>query len=217
MTRSRKIKRKRIDESQWTENDKVTKWEWSKGFSPKINEQMSLAIMIREQEAPNVNEMIREVKEVQVKVIRITKKLVNNTVFVIFEDESPLYPMYRFINECPNVKLSVMQARMDEPREPEAVELGVPMTFGFYEPENERKVDLRLLINKSGLRTPSATRNGEVFTKDLIYDLAKPRIEGEDSETFTYQDTSGNTNTIVVMMTNDGQTTTVKVVPDRDL
>ena len=51
-----------------------------------------------------------------------------------------MFPMYRFINECPNVGLEVVQANLDESKEPLQVERGVPMIFGFDEPENERKV-----------------------------------------------------------------------------
>ena len=75
--------------------------------------------MIREAENDEVtgmNAMLSELKQSKVKVIRVTKKLLNNTVFVIFEDESPLFPMYRIINECRNVKINLQQYNMDEPK-----------------------------------------------------------------------------------------------------
>lgn len=69
---------------------------------------MTLAIMIREADTnPNGNMVLSELRQMRVKVIRITKKLLNNTVFIIFEDESPLFPMYRIVNECRNVTISL--------------------------------------------------------------------------------------------------------------
>ena len=73
-------------------------------------------------------------KQPQVKVIRVTKKLVNNTVFVIFEDESPHFPMYRIVNECKNVKVDIEQFDMNEPKRPERIGHGEAIVFGFYEP-----------------------------------------------------------------------------------
>lgn len=144
--RSRRFRRKQLSDSKWTEADKVEVWEWSKGFSPAQNEQMSLAIMIREAESETwdfgpSNAMISELKQPKVKVIRVTKKLLNNTVFVIFEDESPLFPMYRIINECRNVKIRMQQYDMDEPKPScEVIDYNQNMIFGLYEPENQRKV-----------------------------------------------------------------------------
>jgi len=39
------------------------------------------------------------------KIIRVTKKIINTTVFIIFEEEDPADPLYKIINMCPNVKL----------------------------------------------------------------------------------------------------------------
>jgi len=116
-TQSRKLKRKIISESGWTEVDKVLDWEWSRGFSPAQNEQMTMAIMIRESEnSPNINgSAFNDMKSHKVKVIRVTKKLMNNTVFVIFEDEHELFPMYCIINECRTVKVELRQYEMNEP------------------------------------------------------------------------------------------------------
>ncbi len=94
-----------MDESKFTETDKVFEWDWSRGFSPAQNEQMTMAIMIRETSRDNEISLMNELKQPLVKVIRVTKKLLNNTVFVIFEDESDLFPMYKIINDCQNVKV----------------------------------------------------------------------------------------------------------------
>ena len=66
---------------------------------------MTMAIMIREASRDNEISLMNELKQSLVKVIRVTKKLLNNTVFVIFEDESDLFPMYKIINDCQNVKV----------------------------------------------------------------------------------------------------------------
>ena len=86
---------------------------------------MTLAIMIREAENETFaeNSVLHELKQPLVKVIRVTKKLLNNTIFVIFEDESELFPMYRIINQCPNVKIELSQYEMDEPKNsPDVIE-----------------------------------------------------------------------------------------------
>ena len=103
---------------------------------------MTLAIMIREAETETMQDAIMKgLKQPKTKVIRVTKKLLNNTVFVIFEDESEMYPMYRFINECRAVKVRMQQYNMDEPKStPEVIEHNQNLIFGFYEPENERKL-----------------------------------------------------------------------------
>ena len=84
-----------------------------------------MAIMIREAETgPNINDTaLNELRTHRIKVIRVTKKLMNNTVFVIFEDESEMFPMYCIINECSNVKAELRQYEMDEPKStPETIE-----------------------------------------------------------------------------------------------
>ena len=70
---------------------------------------MTMAIMIREAEnSPNINQSaFNEMKTHKVKVIRVTKKLMNNTVFVIFEDEHELFPMYNIINNCRTLKVEL--------------------------------------------------------------------------------------------------------------
>lgn len=99
----------------FTENDRVLEWGWSRGFSPAQNDQMTMAIMIREAQKDQDNSMMNDLKQPSIKVIRVTKKLLNNTVFVIFEDESDLFPMYKIINDCRHVKVSMQQYDMSEP------------------------------------------------------------------------------------------------------
>ena len=154
-----------MSDSKWTENDKVSLWEWSKGFSPAQNDQMTLAIMIREAQDETQYRQgsigLHELNQPQVKVIRVTKKLLNNTVFVIFEDESPHFPMYRIVNGCRNVRMHLQQANMDEPKNsPEVIESDQNMVFGLYEPENERKVKLDLEIDKNDLSQNALYRKG---------------------------------------------------------
>ena len=168
---SRRMKIRQLSDSQYTENDKVSLWEWSKGFSPAQNDQMTIAIMIREAQDETQYRQgstgLHELVQPQVKVIRVTKKLLNNTVFVIFEDESPHFPMYRIVNSCRNVRIQLQQANMDEPKgSPEVIEFDQSMIFGLYEPENERKVKLDLEIDKNDFSSNTMYRKGEVVVQE---------------------------------------------------
>ena len=104
--------------------------------------------------------MMLELKQHQVKVIRVHKKLLNNTIFVIFEDESPLFPLYRIINDCVNVKVKMQQFEMDEPKTPEVIDSRQNMIFGFYEPENKRQIELTLIIDKNDRTQKHIYRQG---------------------------------------------------------
>ena len=92
---------------------------------------------------------LNKLKEPQLKVIRVTKKLLNNTVFVIFEEESPLFPMYRIINECYNVTVRMTQCDLKVPLTAEVIRHKQNMIFGLYEPEGERKMQLDIFIDRN--------------------------------------------------------------------
>jgi len=47
----------------------------------------------------------RQIRTSQRKIIRVTKKLINNTIFVIFEEEDAKFPSFKIVNECSNVKI----------------------------------------------------------------------------------------------------------------
>jgi len=190
-TRSRKLQRKVISDSGWTEADRVMEWDWSCGFSPAQNEQMTMAIMIRESDTgPGMNQSaFADLKQPKIKVIRVTKKLMNNTVFVIFEDESEIFPMYRIINECRNVKVQLQQYDMDEPKSPELITFQQNLIFGFYEPENARKIQLDLLIDKNDFSDPLSYRKMNEELAIRILDLASQSNKFEDR--IAYQDSAG--------------------------
>lgn len=64
---------------------------------------MTIAIMIRKSIKFNLRQLNQSL---QTKVIKVSKKKVNGTIFIIFEEENEKYPMYRIINDCSNVKIS---------------------------------------------------------------------------------------------------------------
>ena len=43
------------------------------------------------------------------KIIRVSKKIINDTTFIIFEEEDEAAPMYQIINRCNNIHLSYWQ------------------------------------------------------------------------------------------------------------
>ena len=70
--------------------------------------------MIREDLSLNIQSGFKQMlRPPQRKIIRVTKKLINATVFIIFEEEDPKYPMFRIVNDCQNVKLLFEQMRDD--------------------------------------------------------------------------------------------------------
>jgi len=78
--------------------------------------------------------------------------------------------MYRIVNECKNVKVNVEQHEMYEPKRPEQIVHGEAIVFGFYEPENERKILLTLIIDKNDLTRnqlarPQSYRRGREDTR----------------------------------------------------
>ena len=213
------MKIRQLSDSQYTENDKVSLWEWSKGFSPAQNDQMTIAIMIREAQDETQYRQgstgLHELVQPQVKVIRVTKKLLNNTVFVIFEDESPHFPMYRIVNSCRNVRIQLQQANMDEPKgSPEVIEFDQSMIFGLYEPENERKVKLDLEIDKNDFSSNTMYRKGEVVVQEQLVDLTE--ICNRKEWSIEFQDINGRTRYLALSLQNDGQTKTICLKPDRE-
>ncbi len=87
----------------FSETDKVTDWEWSRGFSLGVqaSENMILSVMIREDVQNKIQSGLKShLLPARRKIIRVTKKLINATVFIIFEEEDSKFPMFRIVNEC---------------------------------------------------------------------------------------------------------------------
>ena len=83
------------------------------------------------------------------KIIRVTKKLINATVFIIVEEEDPKFPMFRIINDCANVKIQFEQMDLNPEKSPDNVGPRETVNFAFYDPEIERKLQMTLDINKN--------------------------------------------------------------------
>ena len=74
------------------------------------------------------------------KIVKVSKKKVNSTIFVIFEDEDPRYPMYRIINDCDNVKVNFCQASLANEMKPDLIEPCTSQPVGFYDPHGTKQV-----------------------------------------------------------------------------
>ena len=79
----------------------------------------------------------------------MTKKLINNTIFVIFEEEDTKFPMFRIVNECQNVKIQFEQMDLEPEKSPDMLNQKSEMNFAFYDPEIDRKLQMTLDINKN--------------------------------------------------------------------
>lgn len=105
----------------------------------------------------------------------------NNTVFIIFEDESENFPMYRLINRCPNVKVLLQQYDLGEEREPLTITYNQEMNFGFYEPETNRMIQLDLKIDRNVAGHPETYRkdNEAHFVREI--NLANQSNKSEEA------------------------------------
>ena len=84
------------------------------------------------------------------------------------------------------------------------------MVFGFYEPENDKIVQLDLEIDKRNLRRPttSGAPNPHSEPFQVLLDLGSPL---NDKKVTEYQDSAGQVMHVVVKLINDGQTKTISV------
>ena len=82
------------------------------------------------------------------------------------------------------------------------------MIFGFYEPENERKVQLDLFIDRNDFSNPITYRKVDDIRSLHILDLG---VSGNKEQHVEYHDLSGNEHDVCLSVTNDGQTITVKL------
>jgi hypothetical protein len=96
---------------------------------------MIMAVMVREMTSDN--ELKRTFKT---KTIRVSKKKVNGTIFIIFDEEDLRYPMYRIVNECENVKVNFCQLSLIHEMKPDMIEPHRSQSFGFYEPAGSKQV-----------------------------------------------------------------------------
>ena len=75
----------------------------------------------------------------------MTKKLINATVFIIFEEEDPQQPMFKIVNDCRNLKLQFEQMRDDEiPEKSDSLAQMDSMNYAFYDPELDKKLQMTL-------------------------------------------------------------------------
>ena len=94
---------------------------------------MTMAVMVRE--VTSDNEIKRSFKT---KTIRVLKKKVNGTIFIIFDEEDPRYPMYRIVNKCENVKVNFCQLSLINEMKPDIIMPNTSQAFGFYEPSGSK-------------------------------------------------------------------------------
>lgn len=112
--------------SNLSDDDEV-EWDWSHGMTLDEEKQMTSALMVREAGSE---------ENMRTKVIKVSKKKVNGTTFVIFDQEDSLYPMYRIVNDCNNVRVHISQKQDSQDSQAYSDTVG-PMTarpYGFYDP-----------------------------------------------------------------------------------
>ena len=101
---------------------------------------------------------------------------------------------------------------MDEPKPtPETIDYKQKMIFGFYEPENERKIELRLLVDCNNIVNPLRKAGYEELEKKIV-DLASNNNKHE--ERYHYVDSASQDHEIILTVNNDGQTQTILLQED---
>lgn len=83
-------------------------WEWSCGLA--LQELLLVSIIIKEKqetvfgrEAQKKAVAQGKIPQLMRKLIRVKRKEINGTNFIIFEDEDISRPLYRIKNECKNL------------------------------------------------------------------------------------------------------------------
>ena len=83
--RGSKFRTTKYEESVYEEDkEDNVQWAWSRGISLGLDKQMTMTVMVRE--VTSDNELKRTFKT---KNIRVSKKKVNGTIFIIFDEEDP--------------------------------------------------------------------------------------------------------------------------------
>ena len=75
------------------------------------------------------------------------------------------------------------------------------MIFGFYEPENYRKIQLDLHVDKNNVANP-LQKSGFEYLDLTIIDLASQSSKHES--TIPYVDSAGQQHEVILTVTNDG-------------
>ena len=150
--------------------------------------------------------MLRQTKR---KIIRVTKKLINSTVFIIFEEEDPKFPMFRIVNECQNVKIQFEQMDLFPEKSPDKLGPDDSCNFAFYDPEIDRKLQMTLDINKNDPEPnePFVDANNLWYKRIEIINCGRDTHEN----VIDYFDMKQRAKQILITIVNDGQTKTIRL------